>query len=114
MEEHRIEKHLYERRYQTTTSEWSRAYYVRLKDWKGVRRVWPAGSNLKSARIKRAEYEHRNGMREDFDKDKVLGMTFAKWADTYLERYAKAKRTVRDDERHVRTLSAFFGNMLLS
>jgi len=114
MEEKRIEKHLYERRYQTATGEWSRSYYVRLKDWKGVRRVWPAGSNLKSARVKRAEYEHRNGMREDFDKDKIQGMTFVKWANTYLERYAKAKRTARDDERHVRTLSAFFGNMLLS
>ena len=41
-------------------------------------------------------------------------MTFATWANTYLERYAKAKRTARDDERYVRMLSAFFGNMLLS
>lgn len=35
MEEKRIEKHLYERRYQKATSEWSRSYYIRLKDWKG-------------------------------------------------------------------------------
>src|SRR5215831_16031267 len=114
MKECCIEKHLYERRYQTATGEWSRVYYVRLKDWKGVRRVWPAGNNLKTARAKRAEYEHRNALREDFDKDKVQGMTFAKWTETYLDRYARAKRTARDDRRHVRTLSAFFGNMLLS
>src|SRR5712691_2509676 len=30
MEERGIEKHLYERRYQTATGEWSRTYYVRL------------------------------------------------------------------------------------
>ena len=62
MEEKRIEKHLYERRYQTATGEWSRTFYVRFKDWKGVRRVFPAGSNLKTARAKRAEYEHRNAL----------------------------------------------------
>jgi integrase len=114
MEEKRIEKHLYERHYQTATGEWSRSYYVRLKGWKGVKRVWPAGNSLKSARIKRAEYEHRNGMREDFDKAKVQGMTFAKWGEIYLERYAKQKRTAGDDGRHIRTLSAFFGHLLLS
>ena len=84
------------------------------KDWKGVRRVWPAGNTLQTARAKRAEYEHRHALKEDFDKAKVQGLTFAKWAEIYLERYAKAKRTVDDDRRHVRTLSAFFGNMLLS
>jgi len=31
MKESCIEKHLYERRYQTATGEWSRVYYVRLK-----------------------------------------------------------------------------------
>lgn len=114
MEEKRIEKHLYERKYQTATGEWSRSYYIRLKDWKGVRRVWPAGDTLKTARAKRAEYEHRNALSEDFDKSKVQGMTFAKWGGIYLERYAKQKRTVGDDRRHIRTLSAFFGTLLLS
>jgi hypothetical protein len=32
MEEKRIEKHLYERRYQKAIGEWSRSYYIRLKD----------------------------------------------------------------------------------
>src|SRR5215813_6845197 len=114
MEERCIEKHLYERRYQTATGEWSRTYYVRLKDWKGVRRVWPAGNNLKTARAKRAEYEHRNALREDFDKDKVKGLTFARWADIYLERYAKEKRSVIEDQRHIQVLCDFFGNLLLS
>ncbi len=114
MHEHRIEKHLYERKYQTATGEWSRSHYVRLKDWKGVRRVWPAGDTLKTARAKRAEYEHRNALREDFDKDKVQGMTFTKWGEIYLERYAKQKRTVDNDRQHTLILSVFFGNLLLS
>ena len=74
MEEKRIEKHLYERHYQKATSEWSRSYYVRLKDWKGVRRVWPAGDTLKTARAKRAEYEHRNALKEDSTKLKCKGL----------------------------------------
>jgi hypothetical protein len=33
---------------------------------------------LKTARAKRAEYEHRNALKENFDKAKVQGLTFAK------------------------------------
>lgn len=114
MYETRIEKHLYERKHQTATGEWSRVFYVRFKDWKGVRRVWPAGNTLKTARDKRAEYEHRNALREDFDKDKVKGLTFAKWSGIYLERYARDKRSIQEDRRHVRNLNAFCGHLLLS
>lgn len=114
MQEKRIEKHLYERRYQMATGEWSRAYYVRLKDWKGIRRVWPAGNTLKTARAKRAEYEHRNALREDFDKDKVQGMTFAKWVTIYLDKYAKHKRSFAEDQRICGVLNEFFGLLPLS
>lgn len=116
MKESCIEKHLYERRYQTATGDWSRVYYVRLKDWKGVRRVFPAGNNLKTARAKRAEYEHRNALREDFDKEKVKGMTFARWGQMYLERYARGKRqrSQIDNQRYVVLLSEYFGHLLLS
>ncbi len=113
MQEQRIEKHLYERRYQTATGEWSRVYYVRLKDWKGVRRVWPAGNTLKTARAKRAEYEHRNALKEDFDKDKVQGMTFARWTDIYLDKYAAEKRSWKRDALSCRNLKDFFGSLLL-
>src|SRR5262245_49222692 len=115
MQEQRIEKHLYERRYQTATGEWSRAYYIRLKDWKGVRRVWPAGNSLKTARAKRAEYEHRNALREEFDKDKVQGMTLARWGDIYLTTYAREKKSREDDGRHIQHLCRILGsNLLLS
>lgn len=115
MTEKRVEKHLYERRYQTAIGEWSRAYYVRLKDWKGARRVWPAGSTLKTARAKRAEYEHRNALKEDFDKDKVRGMTLARWGEIYRTTYAREKKTIEDDVRHIKHLCRILGdNLLLS
>lgn len=112
MEEKRIEKHLYERRYQTATGEWSRTYYVRFKDWKGVRRVFPAGNNLKTARAKRAEYEHRNALREDFDKDKVQGMTLSRWTEKFVD----LKRHCKSVDRYqiaLKYLSPFFGSLLL-
>jgi integrase len=115
MDEKRIEKHLYERKHQTATGEWSRVYYVRLKDWKGVRRVWPAGNNLKTARAKRAEYEHRNAIKEDFDRDKIKGVTLARWGELYRTIYAKEKKTIGDDARHIQHLCRILGgNLLLS
>ena len=115
MEERRVEKHLYERKRQTATGEWSKTFYVRLKDWKGKRRVWPAGNTLKAARAKKAEYEHCNAIKEDFDKDKVKGMTLAKWGEQYLTVYAKEKRSVADDARHIQHLCRILGpNTLLA
>ena len=113
MHEKRIEKHLYERKHQTATGNWSRIFYIRLKDWKGVRRVWPAGNTLKTAREKRAEYEHRNALKEDFDKDKVQGITLAKWGDVYLTMYATEKKALDDDARHIRHLCRIIGGLLL-
>jgi len=87
--------------------EWSRSYYIRLKDWKGVRRVWPAGDTLKTARAKCAEYEHRAALKEDFNKDKVRSMTFAEWGELYLERYVSKKPSQQEDVRHVAALCTF-------
>jgi integrase len=112
MNEKRIEKHLYERRRQTATGEWSRSFYVRLKDWKGVRRVWPAGNTLKTAREKRAEYEHRNAHKEDFDMDKWRGLTFAKWAERFLE-LTKHRKSVRRYETALQFLTPVFDRLPL-
>lgn len=114
MHEQRIEKHLYERKHQMATGEWSRSYYIRLKDWKGIRRVWPAGNTLKTAKAKRAEYEHRNALREDFDLAKVKGMTFTTWTDIYLKKHAVKKKSLAEDQRMVGVLREFSGSMLLS
>jgi hypothetical protein len=55
-----------------------------------------------------------NVLKEDFDKDKVQGMTFAKWGELYLERYASTKRSQQEDARHVAALGPFFGTLTLS
>jgi hypothetical protein len=60
----RIEKHLYERQYQTAGGQWSTLYYGRFKDWKGKHRVFPVGSNLDTARDERTVYAARNIWRE--------------------------------------------------
>ena len=59
-------------------------------------------------------YENRNALREAFDKEKVQGMTFARWAEIYLNQYVNTKRSKREDVRHLKTLSDFFGSLLLS
>jgi integrase len=87
---------------------------VRFQDWKKRQRKVPAGSDLRAARQKLRAVLGDNARGVDFDKDKVQGMTFARWSQIYLERYAKTKRSRREDERHIRVLSEFFGTLLLS
>jgi integrase len=110
----RVEPHLYRLKHQTPTGEWTTRYYVRFQDWKGVNRRFPAGPDLRAARQKLRALLGDNARGVDFDKDKVQGMAFAHWGKMYLERYAKTKRSCREDERHVQVLSDFFGNLLLS
>ena len=109
----RIEKHLYKRQYQTAGGDWSTLYYARFTDWKGKRRAFPLGSDLKTAREELKVLEARNIRREDFDKDSVQGMTFSKWAERYLT-LVKHKRSLERDERTCKKLTEFFGSMLLS
>src|SRR5437870_4413455 len=110
----RVEPHLYRLKHQNPQGEWTTRYYVRFQDWKGVKRNFPAGTALKGARSKKKRLLGDNERGVDFDKAKVQGMTFAKWADTYLEEYAHKKRSYVEDQRHVQVLAAFFGTLLLS
>jgi len=52
-------------------------------------------------------------MKENFDKDKVQGMTFAKWTEIYLEKYAQGKRSHKRDVLSCHNFSTFFGSFLL-
>ena len=85
----RIEKHLYKRQYQTVGGDWSTLYYARFTDWKGKRRAFPLGSDLKTAREELKVLEARNIRREDFDAEKerakIKGMTVREWLDRYLD-----------------------------
>ena len=108
----RIEKHLHTRQYQTAGGDWSTIYYARFTDWKGKRRAFPLGSDLKTAREELKVLEARNIRRGDFDKDGVQGMTFSKWAERYLA-LVKHKRSLERDERTCKQLEKFFGSTLL-
>lgn len=110
----RVEPHLYRLKHQTPPGEWTTRYYVRLKDWKGIKRSFPAGTDLRGARSKKKILLGENERRVDFDKDKQQALTFAPWAALYLEHDATKKRSFAEDQRHVQTLSAFFGKLLLS
>lgn len=104
----RIEPHLYRLKHQSSTGEWTTRFYVRFKDWKGVNRRFPAGTDLKGARRKKKILLGENEGRIDFDKGKVKRLTFNQWADRYLDLVAE-KRTLNDDKLMLKALRAEFG-----
>jgi hypothetical protein len=94
----RIEKHLYLRQYQTAGGEWSTLYYARFKDWKGRQRAFPLGSELKTAREELTIFEARNIRREDFDGDKIRGMTLFSWIERFEQGKASKRSLSKDKE----------------
>jgi len=88
----RIAPHLYKRQYQAANGEWTTLYYGILVDWKGKRRRFPLGGELRTAREQLKILEADNVKRKDFDiereekqKAATAGMTLAEWLDRYLE-----------------------------
>jgi hypothetical protein len=93
----RVAKHLYKRQYQTAGGDWSTIFYARFTDWKGKRKIFSLGSDLKTAREELKVLEARNIRREDFDKDKPIeektgAMTFAEWGKKYPDHKASKTR----------------------
>jgi hypothetical protein len=66
----RIDKHLYQRKYQTASGEWSTIYYAEFTDWQGIRRKFPLGDDLSDARDKLGELRNSNKGRYDWDAEK--------------------------------------------
>jgi integrase len=81
----KIDRHLYRRQYQSAAGEWKTIYYARFVDWQGKRRTFPLGSEIKPARDGLALYEARNVKKENFDADKVKGITLNEWLKRYLD-----------------------------
>ena len=79
-----------------------------------MNRKVPAGTDLRGARTKKKLLLGENARQVDFDMQKTRATTLAQWAEVYLDRYAKDKRSIKEDRRHVRVLNEFFGNVLLS
>jgi integrase len=109
----RVEPQLYRLKHETPTGEWTTRYYVRFQDWKGVNRSVPAGSDLRGARTKKKILLGENARRTDFDKEKTRNMTLARWGELYLSTYAKEKKSVEDDARHIQHLCRILGGNLL-
>ncbi len=111
----RVEPQLYRLKHQTPTGEWTTRFYVRFQDWKGISRKFPAGTDLRGARTKKKILLGENERRVDFDKEKTQNMTLARWGEIYLTTYAREKKSVADDVRHVQHLCRVIGgNLLLS
>lgn len=92
----RIEPHLYRLKHQSPAGEWTTRFYVRFKDWKGVHRSLPAGTDLRGARRKKKILLGENEGRTDFDKGKVKRLTFNQWADQYVTLVSGKKSFARD------------------
>ena len=116
----RIAKNLYKRQYKVASGDWSTNYYGAFKDWKGKRRTFPLGTDLKIAKQELAVLKARNIRREDFDADKEkpqVGLTFGAYgADYFNGKVDPDKRAggVEREKRSFKTLKLFFGEMLLS
>jgi integrase len=111
----RVEPYLYRRKYQTPAGEWTTRYFVRFQDWKGVNRKFPVGTELKAARSKKKLLLGENERRVDFDKGKVKEITLSRWGEMYLTTYAREKKSLSDDARHIQHLCRILGgNLLLS
>jgi len=117
----RVAKHLYKRQYQTAAGEWSTLFYARFTDWKGKRRIFSLGSDLKTAKEELKVLEARNIRREDFDKDKPIeqktgAITLAEWGKKYPDQEGvKNKRSLNEEKGMIRLhLTPFFGSMLLT
>ena len=116
----RVEKHLYKRQYQTSNGDWSTLYYGIFTDWKGKRRTFPVGSDLKTARGQLKVLEADNIRKVDFDQEKeerrkaaTAGMTVAEWLEQYLEK-TKSKVSWRTDKMHCVNLKRLIGALLLT
>jgi len=109
----RIAPHLYKRQYETSNGEWSTFYYGILVDWKGKRRRFPLGSELRTAREQLKVLEADNVKRKDFDLERkekqkaaTAGMTLAEWLDRYLDlmKGTKSGKTIKAYSLHLKRL----------
>ena len=83
-----IASNLYERQYQTSTGRWNKFYYGIFVDWKGKRRKFPLGSDLKTAKQELQVLKVDNIRKKDFDQEKI-DLEKAKNQDITLEVWLK-------------------------
>ena len=109
-------KHIYRRQYQTAGGNWRTLYCAIFTDWKGKRRKFALGSEIKAAKDALALYEARNVKREDFDADKAKpqqGMTVSDWLDSYLK-LIKHMASAGTKEAQCKPLKRILGSLLVT
>jgi len=116
----RIERHLYKRQYQTADGNWTTLHYANFTDWKGKRRVFPLGSELRTAREQLKILEADNVKRKDFDLEReekqkaaTAGMTVTEWLDRYLD-LVKNMLSWKTKKAQCAHLKRLMGSLLLS
>lgn len=90
---------MYSRQYITKAGQKRTRYYCRFVDWKGVKRVFPAGDNLTYAKQARDYYLYQNSIHHDFDVrpkvDKQVE-TLRKWLARWFTLRAGKKSLDKD------------------
>jgi len=114
----RIEKHLYRRKHLTSTGDWSTLFYGYFVDWKGKRRWFPFGDNLKRAREELEKKRVQNREKFDFDAEKMkpeIGITILVWSEAYFNlEEVKQKRSLDRDRTLVAPIRRLLGDKLLT
>ncbi len=108
----RIAPHLYKRQYQTLNGDWSTRYYGIFVDWKGKRRKFSLGPDLKIAKRKLKMLEGQSAVEHDFDQDKVRGLTFSPWIERFFQVKA-SKKSLNKDRVSCEKLKTFWGDCSL-
>jgi integrase len=103
--------HLTVQHYTTRRGVSRTLYYIRFKDWRGIRRKFPAGDDLTIAKQLRDRLLGQNALGYDFDQDRRQGMTLGVWFERFLA-LKQHKRSHEKDRCSARTLLAFFGPSL--
>jgi hypothetical protein len=114
----KVDQHFYSCKYQLSGGKWSTRYYGIFTDWKGKRRKFALGSDLKIARRKLDRIKGENAVEKDFDAKKIKpeeGMTVVNWADSYLDlEEIRTKGSFIRECELVATIKRLLGSLLLT
>ncbi|MEX0804836.1 MAG: tyrosine-type recombinase/integrase [Candidatus Binatia bacterium] len=115
----KVEKHLYQRTYQTGSGEVVTKYYARFTCWDGINRTFPVGESESEAKGKLGELRRKNYGEYDFDREKrerekvKKAMTLSAWLDRYLD-LVKDTQSGGTKKAQCAHLKRLLGHLLLS
>lgn len=111
----KLPPNLYARQYRTRGGYRQTIYYIRFIDWKGIRRFFPAGESLLSAKVELDRLKALNRSRHDFDADKRSpALSLFPWADRYLKANSRNSKTLERYTFACNRLKAGLGDVPLA